>query len=52
MPSRLKKLIQKMKSQPNNISFEELSYVLMHIGCEQSEGKGSHYIFYDPNTHS
>lgn len=41
-----------MKSQPNNISFEELSYVLTHIGCEQHEGKGSHYIFHDPSTHS
>ncbi len=50
VPSKLIKLIQKMKSQPVNISFEELSYVLLHVGCERNEGKGSHYLFYHPTT--
>lgn len=39
-----------MKTQPNNISFDELSYVLISIGCERREGKGSHYIFFIPGT--
>ncbi|MEA4861626.1 MAG: type II toxin-antitoxin system HicA family toxin [Sphaerochaeta sp.] len=50
MPSKLHKLIAKMKSQPANIRFEDLSYVLTHCGCEQNAGKGSHYIYYNPIT--
>jgi predicted RNA binding protein YcfA (HicA-like mRNA interferase family) len=41
-----------MVTQPNNISFEELKYVLLAIGCEKRDGKGSHYIFHIPGTNS
>ncbi|MGH0052016.1 MAG: type II toxin-antitoxin system HicA family toxin [Sphaerochaetaceae bacterium] len=52
MSSRLYKLIKKMQSQPNNISFEELCYVLEHIGCVKHNTGGSHFIFTIPGTRS
>lgn len=52
MSSRLIKLITKMKTQPNNISYEELTYVLITIGCERRDGKGSHFIFHLPGSNA
>jgi predicted RNA binding protein YcfA (HicA-like mRNA interferase family) len=41
-----------MKSQPTNISFDEVRYVLLHLGFEQNDRNGgSHYVFYNPVTH-
>lgn len=50
VPSKLTKLIQKMQSQPNNISFDELCYVLEHIGCVKHATGGSHFVFKIPNA--
>jgi predicted RNA binding protein YcfA (HicA-like mRNA interferase family) len=50
VPSKLYKLIKKMQSQPNSISFNELCYVLEHIGCVKHDTGGSHFVFRLPNT--
>jgi len=50
MSSKSHKLIEKMQSQPNNISFDELCYVLEHVGCVKRNTGGSPFIFRLPDT--
>lgn len=43
---KLEKRIRKLISQPNNVDYEELRYVLLALGCvERNGGRGSHVIF-------
>ena len=43
---KLEKRIRKLVSQPNNVNYEELRYVLLGLGCnEKKGGRGSHVIF-------
>lgn len=39
------KLIEKMKTRPNGIRFEEAAKVLKHSGYEQVRVRGSHHHF-------
>lgn len=48
--SKYDKLLKKLLSQPNDIDFNELRYVLLSIGCHERQGKGSHVIFSNPTT--
>lgn len=49
--SKLEKKIQKLLSQPNDIDYDELRYVLLGLGCvERDGGKGSHVVFSHPDT--
>jgi len=40
-----KKIVEKMKNQPNGIRFDEASKVLNHHGYEEVRVKGSHHQF-------
>ncbi|AKG74191.1 type II toxin-antitoxin system HicA family toxin [Salinicoccus halodurans] len=44
------KIVDKMKRQPNNISFPEAKKVLEKYGYEEKRSKGSHHIFKNPDT--
>jgi predicted RNA binding protein YcfA (HicA-like mRNA interferase family) len=35
-----------MRSHPNSIDFVTVDYVLLHLGFEKREGKGSHVIYF------
>lgn len=49
--SKLENKIQKLLSQPNDIDYDELRYVLLRLGCvERNGGKGSHVVFSHPAT--
>jgi predicted RNA binding protein YcfA (HicA-like mRNA interferase family) len=41
----IKKLLAKMKNQPNGMRFEEVAKVLGHHGYEEVRVKGSHHQF-------
>ena len=41
----ISKLLEKMKSQPNGIRFDEAAKILNHHGYEQVRVKGSHHQF-------
>lgn len=44
--SKLEKKIQKLLSQPNDIAYDELRYVLLGLGCVERNGeRGSHVVF-------
>jgi len=48
---KLEKRIQKLLSQPNDVDYDELRYVLLGIGCvERNGGRGSHVVFSHPKT--
>ena len=49
--SKFENKLQKILSQPNDIDYDELRYVLLYLGCvERNGGKGSHVIFSHPAT--
>lgn len=48
--STIKKLIQKMESQPNGIKFQELEKVLNYINFFETRQKGSHKRFKNEKT--
>ena len=50
VPSKLTKLIQKCNHSPNNISFDELCYVLEHIGCVKHAKRWEPLRFKIPNA--
>jgi predicted RNA binding protein YcfA (HicA-like mRNA interferase family) len=39
-----------MRSHPNSIDFVTVDYVLLHLGFEKREGKGSHVIYFKQET--
>ncbi len=41
----VEKIVDKMKRQPSNISFDEVSKVLEHYGYEKVRQRGSHCSF-------
>jgi len=45
--SKLSKLIQQFLSNPPEVRFEELVYVLEALGFEEKRSKGSHHTFAD-----
>ena len=48
---KLEKRIRKLVSQPNDVDYDELRYVLLGIGCvERNGGKGSHMVFFHRKT--
>jgi len=48
---KLEKRIRKLVSQPNDVDYAELRYVLLGIGCIERKGaKGSHVIFSHPKV--
>lgn len=48
---KLEKRIRKLVSQPNDVDYEDLRYVLLGIGCiERNGGRGSHVVFSHKKT--
>ncbi len=47
--SKYDKLIEKMKNNPKNISFEELEKILKKEGYESINTGGSHWVFRKEN---
>ena len=41
----ISKIVEKMKSQPKGIRFEEAAKVLEHYGYKHARTKGSHHHF-------
>jgi predicted RNA binding protein YcfA (HicA-like mRNA interferase family) len=46
--TRLHKRIEKLRSSPNNATYQELTSVLLSLGFVQRSGKGSHALFKHP----
>ena len=46
--SKLSKLIEQFLSNPAEVRFEEVQYVLEAFGFEEKRSKGSHHSFVDP----
>ncbi len=40
--SRIEKLIEKFLSNPETVKYVDLEKVLLHVGCEKIQSKGSH----------
>lgn len=47
--SRLDKRLRRLYDAPNDISADELAWVLVRIGFVDRGGKGSHRVFRHPN---
>lgn len=48
---KLEKSIRKLVSQPNDVDYEDLRYVLLGLGCvSRNGGKGSHVVFSHKKT--
>ena len=48
---KLEKRIRKLVSQPNDVDYDELRYVLLGLGCvERNGGRGSHVVFSHQKT--
>ncbi len=45
--SKLRKLVEQFLSNPAEISFEDVKYVLSAFEFEEKRSKGSHHIFAD-----
>jgi predicted RNA binding protein YcfA (HicA-like mRNA interferase family) len=43
--SKLSKLVKQFLSNPSDVRFEEVGYILRAFGFEEVRSKGSHHIF-------
>lgn len=46
--SRIEKLLEKFKTKPDSLSCTEIKNVLLHLGCDEIQVKGSHVKFKHP----
>lgn len=49
---RIEKILEKAKASPNNLSFEELCYLVVKFGYVLDRQKGSHKIYKHPKIKS
>ena len=43
--SKKEKAIAKLRQNPRNVRFDELRGILLYLGFEERQGKGSHVVF-------
>ena len=46
--TRIDKLLNKFLSNPESVKYSDIERILLHLGFEKIQGKGSHIKFYQP----